>query len=173
MIQPLSELRTTLKFYPHQQNSFLRFFAKDASIDFDVHLKSKGYNLQRDFVWNLDQKREIIWSILKRRHIPRMSFVLTYDDVYKIVDGKQRLSSMLDFYNNKFTLLAGGIEYYFKDLPEDHQKQIGGYALSYNVYNEYPSNPLTDQQLIDWFTFINFAGTPQDKEHLEKLNKQG
>lgn len=169
-MKTLKELRTVLDFYPHQLNSHLGFFARNAKIDFDVFLESKGFNLQRGFVWSLDQKRELIWSIFMRRHIPRMAMVFTVDDVYKVVDGKQRLSAMLDFYNNKFTLLSNGKEYYYKDLPTEHQRHLEMYGFPYDVYNEEYGKPLKDEQLIMWFKFINFAGTPQDLEHLKKLD---
>lgn len=165
----LNKLKNTLDFKPHHQNSHLGIFARNAKVDFNVFLESKGFNLQRPFVWNIDQKRELIWSMLMERHIPDMALVYTIDDVYKVIDGKQRLSTMLDYYNNKFTLLHEGKEYYFKDLPIEHQRHINGYAFSYQVYNEEYGKPLKDEQLISWFNFINFAGTPQDVEHMQKL----
>lgn len=168
-MKSLKELRTVLDFYPHQLNSHLGSFTKNAKVDFDVFLESKGFNLQRDFVWTLSQKRELIWSIFMRRHIPRMAFVFTVDNTYKIVDGKQRLSTMIGYLNNEFSLLYENEEYFFKDLSTEHQRHLEMYAFPYDVYNEEVGKPLRDEQLIQWFKFINFAGTPQDLIHLQKL----
>lgn len=176
-MKTISELRKTLNFVPHEINSQLRLFSENNKIDFDVYLPSKGINLQRDFVWNIDQKRELIWSILMNRNIPRMAMMnvivdkSNLDGVYQVIDGKQRLSSMIDFYRNKFTLLIDGNEYFFKDLPIDYQRVIKGYHFAYYLANEPLDDPFTDQDKIDWFMQINFAGTPQDKEHFEKLKK--
>ncbi|MCP4987243.1 MAG: DUF262 domain-containing protein [Colwellia sp.] len=168
-MKTIGELRTVLDFYPGEINSSVSFFAKEATIDFDVHLPTRGVNLQRELVWNIDQKRELIWSILMRRNIPRMAMINTFNGVYQIIDGKQRLSTMLDFYNNKFTLEIDEIQYLFKHLPKDYISQIGGYYFPYLIVNEDYDKRISDTQKINWFKFINFAGTPQERAHLETL----
>lgn len=168
-MKPISELRTTLPFYPQEINSSISFFAERCIIDYDVYLPSKKRFLQRNFVWNIDQKREIILSILMNRNIPRMAMINTVNDIYEVIDGKQRLSSMIGFYYNEYTLLFDKKEYYFKELPEDYQRVISGYMFPYYIVNEDYDKKITDQQKIDWFRYINFAGTPQDKLHLDSL----
>ena len=170
-MKPLSELRSMLDFHPHEQNSTVAYFSQ-VSLNWDVYLKSYGMCLQRGFVWNKSQKRELIWSILMRRHIPRMAIIFTIDDVYEIIDGKQRLGAMLGFYYGEFSLEYEGKEYYYKDLPIEHQKAIGQYHFAYMVYNEEHGKKLTDDQRVAWFKYINFAGTAQDSEHMDKLKKQ-
>jgi uncharacterized protein with ParB-like and HNH nuclease domain len=168
-MKTIKELRTVLDFYPGEINSQVSFFARDAQIDFDVYLPTLGIDLQRNFVWTLDQKRELIWSMLMRRNIPRMAMINTIDNVHQVIDGKQRLSAILRFFNNEYTLEIDSKEYLFKDLPKDYQTSIGSYFFPYLVVNENYKGEITDRQKIDWFKFINFAGTPQDKAHLEKL----
>lgn len=177
-MKTIKELRTLLNFNPQEINSQVKYFAEKANIDFDVFLPSVGMNLQRDFVWDIDQKRELIWSILMNRNIPRMAMMNILikdsdklDDVYQIIDGKQRLSTMIDFYHNRFTLLIDDKDYLFRDLPQDYQNIIQSYHFAYYIANEPIDEPFTDQDKIDWFKLINFAGTPQDKEHFEKLTK--
>lgn len=176
-MKTIRELRTQLTFNPHELNSQVKYFAENVDIDYDVYLPTKGFNLQRDFVWSLEQKQELIWSILMNRRIPRMAMmnIIVRDgeelgDTYQIIDGKQRLSTMIDFYNNKFPLLIDGINYLFNALPQDYQNVIGGYKFAYYIANEPIEKPFTDQDKIDWFKLINFAGTQQDKEHFEKLS---
>lgn len=45
------------------------------------------------------------------------------------------------------------------------------YHFPYYIANEDYGKPFTDQDKIDWFTYINFAGTPQETEHFNKLQK--
>lgn len=174
-MKTIRELRTVLKFHPQEINSSIKYFAECCDIDFDVYLPSKGINLQRDYVWTIYQKRELIWSVLMNRHIPRMAMInisVDKDDLkgkYQVIDGKQRLSAMIDFYKNKYTLEIDGIEYYYKDLPTDYQKVISNYMFAYYIVNEDFGNEFTDQDKINWFMYINFAGTPQDREHFDKL----
>lgn len=174
-MKTISELRTSLSFNPHNINSSVGYFAEQVKIDFDVFLPTKQMNLQRDFVWNIEQKRELIWSVLMNRNIPRMAMMNIIVDsndtegVYQVIDGKQRLSTMIDFYNNKFSLEIDNKLYLFRDLPIDYQRVIKGYQFSYYIANEDFGKPFTDQDKIDWFMYINFAGTPQDKKHFNKL----
>jgi uncharacterized protein with ParB-like and HNH nuclease domain len=171
-MKTIGELRTILKFKPEQINSSIKFFAENCKIDFDVYLKSKQINLQRDFVWNIEQKRELIWSILMNRFIPRMAMVNTYDNIYQIIDGKQRLSTMIDFYNNEFDLIIDNENYLYNELPSDYKNVIAGFMFPYYIVNEDYGNILTDEDKIDWFCYINFAGTPQDKQHMESLKQK-
>jgi len=174
-MKTIKELRNVLRFHPQEINSLVSFFAKhrfDGKLDFDVYLPTRGFNLQRELVWTLKQKQEIIWSILMRRHIPRMAILYTYGNVYQVIDGKQRLSAMLDFYDNKFQLEMLDGMYYFKDLPEDYQNVIGGFEFAYNIVNEDFGNKITDSEKIEWFKFINFAGTPQAEQHIKKLSEK-
>jgi hypothetical protein len=60
--------------------SSVKYF-KQLNIDWDVFLETRGKNLQRDFVWDLNQKRELIWSVLIGRHIPHMALINTIDEL--------------------------------------------------------------------------------------------
>lgn len=152
----------------------VRYFLQN-TIDWDVYLPTKGKNLQRDLVWTLDQKRELIWSVFMDRHIPHCAILNIVDpkdnkkDIWQIIDGKQRLSTLVEFYENKFTLLIDGQEYSLIELPEEYQLCFKGFTFRYYVLNEPWGKPLTDQEKINWFRFINFAGTPQDVEHMNSL----
>lgn len=147
-------------------NSFQRY-----KIDFDVFLQSKGKNLQRPLIWNLEQKRQIVMSILLRRHIPNLSIFYTTDEVYKVIDGKQRLSSILAYIDNEFTIVLEGEEYFFKDLPLEYQIELTHYHVRINIINQNYGEPINEDFLIHWFDMLNFAGTPQDFEHIEDLKK--
>jgi uncharacterized protein with ParB-like and HNH nuclease domain len=174
-MKTIGELRNILRFQPQEVNSSISYFADHCNLDFNVYLPTKGRNLQRDYVWTIEQKRELIWSILMNRHIPRMAMVniITNKEdtngTYQVIDGKQRLSTMIGFYRGEFDLIIDGESYYFSDLPEDYRRVISGYMFPYYIVNEDFGNELTDEDKITWFRYINFAGTPQDAEHLKGL----
>jgi hypothetical protein len=89
-------------------------------IDMDVYLPTYGKNLQRDLVWTLEQKQAFIIRILRGKIIPDIS-VIDYRDKEKpleIIDGKQRISTIISFYNNEFPIVVEGEEYYYKHLPD-------------------------------------------------------
>lgn len=175
-MKTIKELRTVLRFHPKEINSSIKYFSENCEIDFDVYLPTKDKNLQRDYVWTIEQKRELIWSILMNRHIPRMAMlnVVSGDNdtkgKYQVIDGKQRLSAMIDFYKGLYSLEIDGGEFYFNQLPEDYQRVIAGYMFPYYIVNEDYGNKFSDEDKISWFRYINFAGTPQDAEHLRSLS---
>lgn len=173
-MKKLLDIKLNFDLRPQECSGQIKYF-KRFDIDWDVYLPTRKRNLQRGFVWNLQQKRELIWSVLLGRHIPHCAFINTINkqdekkDLYLIIDGKQRLSTIFDFIDNKFTIEIEGCEYLFSELPEDYQQAINYYHFRYYVINEPLDNRITDDQKIVWFKFINFAGTQQDIMHLNSL----
>lgn len=157
--------------------SSVKYF-KRQNIDWDVYLPTKGMNLQRPMVWSLEQKRELIMSILIGRHIPHCAVISIIDkdnpheEVFQIIDGKQRLSTVFDFLDDKFAIELEGVEYKFSGLPSDYQLALNGSWFRYYIVYESHGSPISDEFKIKWFNFINFAGTPQDKEHMMRLNEK-
>ena len=145
------------------------------SIDYDVYLPSKKMNLQRPLVWTISQKRELIISIIKDAPIPQMTVIIHTDEsgekTFKIIDGKQRLSTMIDFINDKFTLILFDKEYLYSDLPEDIKNVVRMYDIHFDQTYEYYNDLISDEDKINWFRQINFAGTPQEIDHINNLLK--
>lgn len=168
-MKSLPELRKHEVIRAEEITSRVSYFNKQ-NIDYDVFLETKGFNLQRDFVWSFRQKQEIIHSLLLRRHIPHLAIYVTLDDVYQIIDGKQRLSSILEFVNGEFPITLEGKLYNFADLPEEYRTAISMAHLRYYiVYEKNRNTQENDQTKITWFKFLNFAGTLQELDHLNKL----
>jgi len=150
----------------------------NSEVDFDVYLTSKGFNLQRPYVWTPQQQEEFIWSLIYERYIPPVTFVLhEVDDcsrlghqIYKVIDGKQRLMTIKRFMLNEFPIHFEGTPVYWDDLDNIARSHISNIpCFSYNVYYSYEDLPVTDDELITIFNFYNFAGTPQEEKHREKL----
>lgn len=174
-MKTIKELRSEFnKLSPKEIVSRVNYL-KNQMIDFNVFLPSIEKPLQRDLVWNSLQKRELIMSILIGRHIPHLSIINRYilgnndKDHLEIIDGKQRLSTIFQFIDGLFPIEIDDTIFYFKDLPEDYQIAIEKCNLRYYIVNEESPNSITDQDKIDWFRFINYCGTPQDKEHMDGL----
>lgn len=173
-MKTLNDLRGNLDLRPSEIGSSIKYF-KMLTIDWNVFLPTINKNLQRDFVWTLEQKRELVWSLLIGRHIPHCAIINSIDkeddrkEIYLIIDGKQRLSTIFDFIDDKFTIIIEDKEYLFSELPNDYQLAINNFYFRYYIVNEPWGIRITDEEKIAWFKFINFAGTPQDAEHLNSL----
>lgn len=170
-MKPLQELLDNL---PYTKAELVRTELRmllHGKIDFDVYLPTIQKNLQRGLVWTLGQKRELIWSILLNRPIPNISLYIYNDDegndIRQVIDGKQRLSTMIDFVNDKFTIVVEGNKYFYSQLPQDYQVAIRCFPVP--CFIMYDNPPLSDEEKINWFKMINFGGTAQDVEHLKGL----
>ena len=143
------------------------------TFDFDVHLPSKGICLQRPFVWTLHQKQQLILSILKQNHIQNPTVVIyeseDHKKTYKVIDGKQRLNAMITFCQDGFPLNVDGEDYLYSELPKEVQRVIDMHDVYFDVAYEYFDDMIPDEVKINWFERINFLGTVQDIEHLNRL----
>lgn len=135
------------------------------------------YYYQRDYIWTLEQKQNLIESIylyvdcgkvLVRvrswKQLEQMQskgeLELSFKD---IVDGKQRLKAISDFINDKFPDLNGN---YYGDLSTEAQIEFSNSkSLSCAELGEYT----TDKEVLQQFLKMNFEGTPQSPEHLNMV----
>jgi hypothetical protein len=125
-------------------------------LDFDVYLPTKQCNLQRTFVWTLEQQQELIRSVLFGRAIPDVCIVAheinAQKDVYQVIDGKQRLTTLINFIQGKFDVDG----YTFKDFGRDFLTLV---KIKCVMYYSDQDRPITDEQKIGLFKLINFSGT--------------
>jgi hypothetical protein len=74
-------------------------------------IKNEYYDLrpdfQRDFIWNVEKQQKLIDSIIRGWHIPPIHLVKVDgkqpEEKYEILDGKQRLNAIFQFYNDEFS----------------------------------------------------------------------
>ena len=116
-------------------------------IDYDVKL-SNGDCLQREFVWTEHQKRELIMSMLKGIFLPDIVAICDFSDVskiHKIIDGKQRLSTIISFMKDEFPIFHNGNQYFFSQFERNAQYKIerpNGLNIQLIWFD--PMNPYTD-----------------------------
>lgn len=145
--------------------------------DFDVYLETKGVNLQRGLVWTLLQKQQLVLSIIKGIAIPPITQVICKEKNYniedkrhiKIIDGKQRITTLCSFIKNEFPIVIDNVEYYFKDFDEDLAYRFNHCSITTNIVYHYYDRQMTDDLLIHLFEHVNFLGTPQDEQHLATI----
>ena len=151
----------------------------DKIFDTDVYLEKYKMNLQRPYVWTYPQQNAFIQSVLYNKIITPVVVIahsVTNESfgkqIYYIIDGKQRLTTIHKFMNNEFQVEIGSEKYFYKDF-DDELKTYFDRNLDYGIeaifYYSYPDNPITDDEKIQIFNFYNFTGTPQAEEHKIKL----
>ena len=137
-------------------------------------------DFQREDVWGIKQKRELIESILMGIPLPMIYLAENKQGDLVVIDGRQRLTTFFDFMNNKFylrdlTILKKFENVYFDD--EDKEKilsskeiaDIEDYQLQINVIKP----PTPDRIKFDIFERVNRAGTQLNKQEMRNALYQG
>ena len=122
---------------------------------------------QRKLVWKLDQKRELIESILMGIPIP-VIYVFEDDNGKKqVVDGRQRISTIISFLNNEFSLdnlkmLPAFNGKKFDNLEPIYKSKVERYQIP--VYVIEPPTP--ERVKYDIFDRVNRGGTQLNNQEM-------
>ncbi len=137
-------------------------------------------DFQREDVWGVKQKRELIESILMGIPLPMIYLAENKQGNLVVIDGRQRLTTFFDFMNNKFylrdlTILKKFDNVYFDDqdkgniLSPKERAGIEDYQLQINVIKP----PTPDRIKFDIFERVNRAGTQLNKQEMRNALYQG
>lgn len=129
---------------------------------------------QRGNVWTQKQKSELVESILMGIPLPVMYFFQDDNGIKQVVDGKQRLSALFDFIDDKFALselsiMEGLKGKRFRDLEGIDQGKIEDYKVSINVIKP----PTPDRIKFDIFDRVNRGGTTLNNQEMRNAIYQG
>jgi hypothetical protein len=119
---------------------------------------------QRGYVWSLEDKVKLIDSVFKNIEIGKFAFVsLGYetDIMFEILDGKQRLTALMEFRVDQFQYKGK----YYSELSVEDQKY-------FNQVNVTMGDSDNELKLIDkyrYFLRLNVGGVQQSEEHLQLI----
>lgn len=128
-----------------------------------------NYSIQRRSVWKPEQKSLLIHSLIYGYPIPPFYALESDDNELYMLDGKQRMSTFIDFVEGKFALTElpkieginiSGLT--FEQLTEEFRDEI----LSTNL-NIYRFKNITDEEIENLFFRLN-NGTPLSKIELTR-----
>lgn len=115
---------------------------------------------QRNQVWDLRQSSELIESMLMGIPIPTIYLFEMKDGKKQVVDGRQRITSILDYLNGGFKLrnlkiLSAYNGSSFSELPPKLQGVIEDYQMSFYIIQP----PTPERVKYDIFDRVNRGGT--------------
>jgi len=140
---------------------------------FTRYVEDLGLNLDPDFqrqhVWNDQQRIKYVEFILQDGKTPPIylnheNWMGSFEGDFVIVDGKQRITSLLMFLNNKFPV--------FPELDPDGK---GYFAKDFSFVNgniEIAINNLpTKKQVLQWYLQMNRGNIAHTEEELQKVEE--
>lgn len=178
-IEDQDELELTA--HPHQMGTDTQIrIAKEQSSVFELLRKESRGDLvlapdfQRKNVWDRKHQSELIESILMGIPIPLIYLFENEEGVRQIIDGKQRITALKQFKNNKFTLtnlsmlpdLKGKK---FDGIPPILQAKLEDYQL-----HSYVIQPPTPEYVkFNIFERVNRGGINLNKQEMRHALYQG
>lgn len=147
-----------------QNSTIYGLFVKYYSFGIDM---SPMY--QRDYVWDLNDKMDLIDSIFKNIDIGKIVLVhREFEEYansgysYEVLDGKQRIEAITAFYENRFPYKGK----YYNELSVDDQRVFKDHLLPIAIVED-----ADRKTLLRYFIILNKAGKSMDKEHLKKVEE--
>ena len=122
---------------------------------------------QRGYVWDQKDKELLIDSIFKNVDIGKFVLIRLRDEEwlerglsYEILDGKQRLSTIIEFYENRFPYKGK----YYNDLGGMDKAVFKNHTISFGEIDN------TDKKtVLQYFLMLNRTGKSMDEEHLNEV----
>jgi hypothetical protein len=103
---------------------------------------------QRGYIWDNQDEKLLIDSILRNIPIPKLYLTEEYDtkkgvSIHYVVDGQQRIKAIYGFLNNKYKIDFNGKECYFTDLDTKTQEKINIYKLNWHYMTDFAPTDVT------------------------------
>ena len=136
----------------------------------------KKLYFQRDYCWTLEDEQNFIESIynylnlgtivLRKRSFQWIEKQCkagnTEAAFYDIIDGKQRIHTLMRFMNNEFSDLHGN---YYGDFSEYARRVFSMDVQGLDVMEI--NEGATDEDVLRVFLNVNYSGKPMSREHLD------
>lgn len=131
-------------------------------------------DFQRRNVWKQKQRVELVESIIMGIPLPVIYLFESADGKKQVVDGRQRITAIIDFLNNEFPLKD------LKILPQYNNKRfselppkIQGIFEDYQIFCYVIQPPTPERVKYDIFDRVNRGGTMLNSQEMRSALYQG
>jgi len=146
----------------------IQFSQRDMRGLFGFCYGAGGMNLnplyQRELVWSDSDREKLldsVFSSISIGHFVIRDYTATVDRRYEIIDGKQRLTTLKDFYEGRFTYKG---KFYHELHPSDRNLLIGTNISVGSFYGD-------EKETKILFYRLNITGKVMDEKHLNKIKE--
>lgn len=156
------------------ENQDIRLNYNNATIESLIHYHYHfgidfNPDYQRGYVWEQKDKELLLDSIFKNIEIGKFVLIHLSDDEwikrnlsYEILDGKQRLSTLIKFYENKLSYKGK----YYNDLSGKDRNTFLEHRIAVAEVRE------TDRKtVLKYFLMLNRTGKAMDQSHLNEVEQ--
>lgn len=174
-VHPKGKTQATSNLHDKEETLSIQFYNQDLSSLKHYHYRGVDYSpsYQRGLVWNHSDKEKLIDSMMNGIEIGKFVLIeLPYDNtkpyggnLYEILDGKQRLTTIIQFLENQFTY-KGKL---FCELSSQDQNHLmrRHFSVAIGKEDEWPL-----ERKLKYFLKLNTGGVPQSEEHLKSVEAQ-
>jgi len=149
----------------------------------DLELLEVDHSFQRKYIWTVKNQILLIETILMGYPVPEVYLWQKQTDsasggtIHSIIDGQQRLGSIFDFVNNKFTLRKNYVDFKdadyvnktFEELTDDQRTQIWQYPLSVRFIKRV----IGHEDIVNMFLRLNSTSTTLNPQELRNAEYNG
>lgn len=107
-------------------------------------------SLQREFVWDEQDQIDLIDTIIAGRYVPPILINNSSIGELEVLDGKQRLTTIMNFINGSFSVTIKNKQYYFNTFSE----QDKGIFMSYTPFRAAVYQNLSNSDKTSIFVMI-------------------
>lgn len=143
---------------------------------FLIELGSKDNNdlyiipdYQRELVWTLENKQNLIYAIMNGSPIGEFIFAkdtveskTEYYHKWIVIDGQQRINALKEFVTNEYTDLDGR---YFKDYS---YREMTYFLENYTNFNFISINNLSLKEQVEIYISKNIGGVAHSNDEIKK-----
>ena len=156
------------------KNQDLRINFNNSTIESLIHTYYNfGINMnpdyQRDYVWAIEDKLLLIDSIFNNIDIGKIVLIhhstSTWTESgygYEILDGKQRLNALVEFYEDRFSYMGK----YYSDLSGMDKYTFKNHPIDIGNIEEFDK-----KVILKYFLMLNRTGKVMDQKHLDKVEQ--
>ena len=154
------------------ENEDVRIYFNNSSLEHLIHMHYHfgidfNPDYQRGYVWTQEDKELLLDSVFKNIDIGKFVLIRLSDSEwlergfsYEILDGKQRLSTLIEFYENKLSYKGK----HYNDLSWKDRITFKHHNISVaEVRNE------DKKTTLKYFLMLNGTGKAMDKTQLDKV----
>lgn len=124
---------------------------------------------QREYVYDEKRRNEVMNTIRDNMPINTIWFAKVDEDSYEVLDGQQRIISILNYLNGSYSKYDNLLDmiYFFQNLPKEEQEKVLDYEIEVKIFEG------SANEKLKWFKTINIGSLVLEDQELRNAAYTG